>query len=210
MRVQVDTLYKFMKTTYKTKTKSKNKNSGFTLIELIVVISIAAILASIAIPNFTKMIDSNRTTAATNEFVSALVLARSEALTRGVEVKICTSEDLVSCAGNSKRNFANGWIVFTDCNSNNVVDALADCDNDGTADDVETIIKAHSAIKNMKIHKNGLAATRDKIAYTFSGRTSNSVTFNLRKKIPGVDTPIIRQIKINRTGRVRTCKPGKC
>jgi prepilin-type N-terminal cleavage/methylation domain-containing protein len=55
-------------------------NSGFTLMELMVTIAIAAILVGTAIPSFTSTITNNRLTTSANELVTALNLARSEAV----------------------------------------------------------------------------------------------------------------------------------
>ena len=64
------------------KITSKRRSLGFTLIEALITISIVSILASIAIPSFIKIIESNRISSASNEFLSALMLARSEAAKR--------------------------------------------------------------------------------------------------------------------------------
>lgn len=55
---------------------------GFTLVELLVTISVLAIVATIAVPNFQLLLSSNRLTAAHNEILSGLNLARSEAVKR--------------------------------------------------------------------------------------------------------------------------------
>jgi type IV fimbrial biogenesis protein FimT len=58
-------------------------NTGFTLLELMITIAIAGILVGVAIPSFTSIITSNRLTAYANELVTALNLARNEAVKRG-------------------------------------------------------------------------------------------------------------------------------
>ena len=82
-------------------TTQKKYGSGFTLIEMIVTVSIVAILASIAAPSFSSMLERNKATAVANEMVSALLLARSEALKRRNNVTVCTSMDQTTCAGNN-------------------------------------------------------------------------------------------------------------
>ena len=79
-------------------------SSGFTLMELMVTITIASILLSIAIPSFTSIISSNRLTTYANELVTALNLARSEAIKRGQHVVV----------RKTGTNWEDGWQVFVD------------------------------------------------------------------------------------------------
>jgi type IV fimbrial biogenesis protein FimT len=84
---------------------SKNKdNKGFTILELMVTVAIAGILVAIAMPNFTSTIKSNRLTTINNDLVSALNLARSEAVKRNQQVVVRRD-----AAGWQK-----GWQVFVD------------------------------------------------------------------------------------------------
>lgn len=59
---------------------------GFTLIELMVTIAVAAILLAVAVPSFRHLIISNRLTTAANNVVTAVTLARSEAIKRNANV----------------------------------------------------------------------------------------------------------------------------
>jgi type IV fimbrial biogenesis protein FimT len=99
----------------------KFRSQGMTLIELMVAITIVAILAAIAIPSFRRFTAENRTIAATNDLVTALNLARSEALRRSGNTVVCTSSDQANCSGST--SWADGWIVFSDRNRNDTVDA---------------------------------------------------------------------------------------
>jgi type IV fimbrial biogenesis protein FimT len=97
------------------------KYGGFTLTELMVTITISAILLAVAVPSFKDMINNNRISAQTNELVSDLTLARSEAVKRGIAVTLCISTDRASCTGGT--NWGPGRILFVDSNRDGVVSA---------------------------------------------------------------------------------------
>ena len=61
---------------------------GFTLLELMVAIAVLAILATVGVPSFQDLIQNNRVTTQTNELVTALNLARTEAVKRGRNVEV--------------------------------------------------------------------------------------------------------------------------
>ena len=98
--------------------------TGVTLIELLVTLSVALILLGVAVPSFQNVIRINRIAALTNELSSALQLARSEAVTRGTRVTVCKSADplAASPACSSSANWQDGWLIFVDPNNNGTLD----------------------------------------------------------------------------------------
>ena len=79
------------------------KTQAFTLIELVMTMAIAGILVTIAIPSFNSTITSSRITSYANDLVSALNLARSEAIRRGVQVIVSNEGALTQ--------WRDGWTV---------------------------------------------------------------------------------------------------
>ena len=167
--------------------KNKAKNAGFTLIELIATVSIATILASIAVPSFSKMIERNRITTGTNELISSLILARSEALKRSINVSLCASNNDTNCNAN---DFSEGWIVFVDCGSDGVIN-----NNGCPAGITDVAIKVHEPVRGMAITKNGPASY---YGYNFAGRgAANTFTITPNSGRPATT------FSVSRTGRIR-------
>jgi type IV fimbrial biogenesis protein FimT len=80
-----------------------NKQHGFTLVELIMGLAIVAIVLTLGVPSFGDLIRNNRLTAQVNQVVSALTLARSEAIKRAALVDVTTVS--------GEANWKNGWTV---------------------------------------------------------------------------------------------------
>jgi prepilin-type N-terminal cleavage/methylation domain-containing protein len=92
---------------------TKRSNSGFTLIEVLTIMLVVAVLASVGLPGMTRMLEGNRLSANTNRLVSSLYAARSEAVKRNTDVVICTRNNAGDgCDAGEYWN--NGWIVFVD------------------------------------------------------------------------------------------------
>jgi type IV fimbrial biogenesis protein FimT len=66
---------------------------GFTLLELMVTLAVLAVLITVGIPAFAELVQNNRVTAQTNELVSALNVARSEAVKRGRNVQVVVAAE---------------------------------------------------------------------------------------------------------------------
>jgi type IV fimbrial biogenesis protein FimT len=163
----------------------QTKNLGVTLIELIVAISIVAILVSIAIPNFSSAIRSTRLTTYANELVASLNLARSEAVKRGVQVSVRRK-------GSINQNWDSGWDIFTDL------------DGDGVLDTADTLLKTYPALTNGFTLRTGTAGYQTFTAYLPSGLSLNSSVDTFRLCASSGDIVNSRAIAINALGQPKT------
>ena len=88
------------------------KKRGFTLIELLVTLAVTAILMGVAAPSFKQALANSQQTAVHNSLVSAMRLARSEAIKQSGSVSICARA--TSTAKTCGADWNEGWLVFTD------------------------------------------------------------------------------------------------
>lgn len=91
--------------------------SGLTLIELLVTISIAAILTAMAAPSFSDFLIRNRSASMANELTSTVLRARNEAINRNACVVMCrstTTANATPACDAGSANWQPGWIAFVD------------------------------------------------------------------------------------------------
>lgn len=80
---------------------------GVTLIELLVALSILAVVMTVGVPSFVTLAHNSQTSTLSADLILALTLARSEAIKRGTTVTVCASADGSTCA----EDWSLGWIV---------------------------------------------------------------------------------------------------
>lgn len=100
---------------------------GFALVELMMALSVAAVLVVLAAPALRDLIGGQRLALSTQTLVGSLSYARSEAIRRSTRVTVCPSMNESTCDAGSAWN--KGWIVFVDL------------DGDGQASEGETVLR---------------------------------------------------------------------
>jgi type IV fimbrial biogenesis protein FimT len=88
--------------------------TGFTVLELLVTLTIAAILLTAGVPSLQQFTHRQHMKAAVGSLHNDLLLARSEAVFRNLEVVACPGEPAAGCTGGI--DWSRGWIVFGDDN----------------------------------------------------------------------------------------------
>lgn len=104
------------------------RSRGFTLLELMVTVTVAGVIFTLGVPSFVDLVRNNRAATNVNELLTALSIARSESIRRGLNVTVCRSSDGITCG----TDWADGWIVFRD----NAADTAAPDEPDNAADPV--------------------------------------------------------------------------
>ena len=162
-------------------------SQGFTLVELLITIVIMGVVMSMGLPAFNGTVRNSRLTTHANELVTALNLARSEAIKRNITV-------FVRRKGSTSQNWSEGWDVFVDENDNEEF-------NDGT----DILLKTYPPIKNNYTLMTG-ANFDDWVAYLPSGLNKASSNFSndsFRLCATAGDTLNSRKITLNAVGRAR-------
>jgi type IV fimbrial biogenesis protein FimT len=170
---------------------------GFTMIELMVTLTILAVLTVVAAPSFNNALLSNRLAGVANSFTASTQLARSEAIKRNSTVRLCRSSTGTSCA--TTGTWAQGWIVFHDI------------DNDGTVGAGEPILQVQQAIQADYHFTTTSTGTPYSLKFAAIGGTADSATLLLCRATPSPGQQE-RVISISATGRisVTTTRTGTC
>lgn len=170
------------------------KQSGVTLMEMVVVLAIVSILFAIAVPGYAYLASTNRIAAATNDLVTSLQLARSEAIRRAARVTVCKSDSATNAAPSCNPGAAweDGWIVFVDGGSRGVIEG-----GDETLR-VHGPVDAAFTTSNFKTY----------VSYLGHGRSQGPnglATGSFSLCLGGIQ----RKLILNNTGRIRLTA-GKC
>jgi type IV fimbrial biogenesis protein FimT len=132
---------------------------GFTLIELMVTVTVMAVVLTLGVPAFKDTIRNNVLTASINEFIATLNFARSEAVKRGVNVTVRKTSTSAGWEG--------GWQVFTDVSANGLYDSATD-----------QLLRVHEALKtNYTLRGNNNFTNY--ISYQPSGESNTIGSFGL-------------------------------
>jgi type IV fimbrial biogenesis protein FimT len=160
---------------------------GFTLIELMVAISIVAILLAIALPSFQGTIRSNRLATTTNEFISSIALARSEAIRSSRGAAVCASTNGTACGG----TWNDGWLVW------------ADADGDAAIDSGETIVRYAQGHANLNLTASGSATS---IVFNGRGAATSTPVFTLQPSSCPAGQQLVNTLTVNGSGQIKTSK----
>jgi len=167
------------------------KLSGFTLVELMVVVAIAGLAMAFAIPAMGNFIKNERLVTQINTLVGHLAYARSEAVTRRQQVVLCASGNMTSCSG---ADWAAGWILFIDA------------DNSSTFTAGEQILRAKATLEGSGTTL--ISSTGAMIIYDNRGFSPNSNgVFSLCDDRGATH---VKSISITNTGRVRRGGSASC
>ncbi|TXH04948.1 MAG: hypothetical protein E6R07_06140 [Nevskiaceae bacterium] len=171
----------------------KRRSLGISVLEVIVVMSIAGILAAVGIPSFISSIKNNRLTAYSNDFITGLILARTEAVKRNLSVNMCRSANATaatpSCTTGGTAGWEIGWFIYADVDGSNTFNAG------------DLILMRHD-LYNGGVSISGNNNVTNFVRFTSQGITSaaglGTITLN-----DGRPTIGVRLICIAATGRAR-------
>lgn len=165
--------------------------AGFTLIEVMVVLSILAILATIAAPSFQTTLDRQRVATVASDLHASVVLARVEAIRRNLRI------DLVPTDG---KNWAGGWEVRRPANAGQAA---------------EVIYFRAAAPAGVVVAQDLRPTNEVSLSYDGTGRSRLAGNPAIQRSgewvvsVPGRPTAPTRKVVVNKLGRPSVCDPAQ-
>lgn len=158
---------------------------GFTLVEMLITVAIATILAAIALPSFREFLIRQNTIEIANDLVGSLNTARIEAVKRGVKVKVEPANG----------GWSAGWKISADASNDNTFSAP---------------VTSHDAIASTYTVEGAAAGTggsNSQIVFSATGAISpvtSTYEFNVCRPSTAADSTQSRRVSVSSSGSVTT------
>jgi|LakWasM128_HOW14_FD_contig_91_172279_length_3046_multi_3_in_0_out_0_2 type IV fimbrial biogenesis protein FimT len=166
---------------------------GFTLIELMMTLAVAAVLLTLAVPSFMDATLGSKLSSYANNLVGSTHLARGEAIKRNAPVVMCVSANGTNCTSGG---WEQGWVLFYDA------------DNDATFDSAETLIHRQQTLPTgIKITESGSATA---ISFQPTGVSTSSYTLTICRATPVGKQERVVTISPTRRASVTQTTAGSC
>lgn len=159
---------------------------GLTLIELLIVVTIAGILLGIGTPAMQQLISDTRASTAANRLLGSLRFARAESVRLGIPVTVCPTRDGHRCLSDEDA-WSEGWLIY----------------RHETADGSRRLRHSDQILRVIEQPARGFRANRQRFTLRTDGRRSTNGT--IRVCFPG-DTTARIAIVVNVMGRARTTR----
>jgi len=162
---------------------------GFTLLEGIVGVAVAAVLCSLALPGFSELLRRQRSATAMHLISAQLAQARSTAISRGQPVTLCPTAGDGHCRADA--DWSRGWMLYLDPGSR------------------EQPLRGDHILRQLpEPLPRGVqlysSSARARIRYQPDGRSAGS---NLTLRVCSGEE-LVGEIVLNNFGRARTQKPA--
>ena len=171
----------------------KTRHTGFSFLDLIITLSVMAILMTIAVPSVGNLIREHRVTSHANTLVAHLHYARHEAVFRRTHVSACPSMDRQTCTGDNR--WDQGWIVFVDAQRR------------GQPDDPDDILRVVQPNEDLLLHSAGRIRVRFQ---PHGGAYGTNLTIRVCDPTGTADP---RAVIVSNPGRIRSSNdvdPAEC
>jgi len=117
-------------------------NRGYSLYELLMTLTLAALILGLGLPSFAGVVARNRQHVEINALFHAIHLARKESIMRRQVVSLCPSVDATRCEPG--KDWSSGWLMF----------ANHDGDEPPQIDAGEPLLQVHTVGENIRITTN--------------------------------------------------------
>ena len=168
--------------------RSRHGVQGFTAIELMVVIAIVAVLASLALPSFDHTIKRWQLSQATNALTDTIYFARSEAVKYGGNVSIRQLPDTTECSGSGSTDWSCGWQVVL----NPIPEGAVGIPADGVLKRVQANEKNTITSDNIQLNQWG-------------NPDPSAATLNVQHKRHNGDPAFTQSLCLSTGGRLAAC-----
>lgn len=165
-------------------------SNGFSLIECLVVLAIAAVLAAVAVPSFSDTRREAALTASVNQLLGALHFARSAAILSNTPTVVCLTADGAQCADRSAGESIQGWLVFRN----------TDRESPPTLDAADELLRRSELPDDVF-----LQASRAALTFWPTARAGTTGTFTLCSRQQPLAS---RKVVVSQTGRPRIADPN--
>ncbi|MEY3018719.1 MAG: hypothetical protein RL336_1854 [Pseudomonadota bacterium] len=180
----------------------RRQHWGFTLVELMVTITIAAILLTIGVPSLTSFFDRQKVVAAAEEAYSSMQLAKGEALSRSKNIYINVEDGI--------NTWSYGFSTSSDCDSTETdLSESSACvlEVGGNADLMHWDNDAHEGVRLTTYLGSSTAEGTTKFDYTRGMHEKKSDQTGIVRTFVFSYKTLKLAVVINKVGRVRICSP---